>query len=506
MSIQHLYQKIQLFLKKMTKPTPKLAKIFALLSITSLIVIILLIQLPFLFQPFGPSSQGDTALWLLVGYNHFSDLGQIGWLGDPSGITNQPPVMGWLIFLFFKTFGVYDYSARIFSLVFSITSCVLLFAILHKRFGNTIAFLSTMLFVSHPLTLHVQLANVLMETPMIAFVLASWFCITYIKSSLGKHICASLFFGLALLTKFTAVYFLPIFLLGSQNKLSLRQLIYYATFSLALIGTVFLFQSQTILFLPDQRINIVKVFELSYWNQIWSVVNIFSLTSLFAIVLLGLFLRESRGMKPIILTVLAIFSANFLIFTESGTWEHHLFLFLMPLSVLGGKYVYSALSHVWKSLNRRGLSLKSCVALLILLLFTLNLVATVNTDTNEIVGSYDRDLYERVAIFVSQNVQEGDIVILSGYYHTSSFIEFYLKSDLNLPNIRLISFRNNSDIEKLLESSLNVTIYAVLHEEEDFAWNPNLYNQISTNFQILTTFTDNYSEENTINVYQLLEK
>ena len=117
-----------------------------------------------------------------------------------------------------------------------------------------------------------------------------------------------------------------------------------------------------------------------------------------------------------------------------------------------------------------------------------------------------RDVYKRSAFFVGQNVRQNDIVILSGFYPSSSFIEFYLKSDLNLPQISMISFRNSSYIEKLLESPLSVNVYAILHEEKDYAWNPNLYNMFSTDFQLLTTFTDKYSEETVIHVYQLLER
>ena len=183
-----------------------------------------------------------------------------------------------------------------------------------------------------------------------------------------------------------------------------------------------------------------------------------------------------------------------------------MFLFVLPLSVLVGKYAYSALSHVWNLLNKRVFNLNNLIALLILSLLTLNLIATVNTDTNEIIGCYDRDVYKRIAYFVDQNVRQNDIVILSGDYHRGTFIEFYLKSDQNLSHINMVSFRNSSYIEKLLESPLSISIFAILNKEEDSKWNPNLYNLISTDFQLLNTFTDKYSEENTFYVYQLLER
>lgn len=483
------------------------AKIFSLLLIIFVVSIILLMQLPLLFEPFGPNSQGDTGLWALVAYNHFSTFEQVGWLSDP--VVPQPPLMGWLIFLFFKAFGIHDYTVRLFSLIFSVTSSILLFAIVHHLYGRNVAFFSSVIFISHPLTLHVQLVNVLMEVPMITFILASLFCITCVKSYVWRHVSASLFLALAVATKFTAIYFLPIFLLGTENKHSAKQMIYYSLISMSVLGAICLFQSPDVISNFTWRINFNLLFQSNYWSNVYTITNQSSLFSLFIVILLSLFLSENKKSIPVLLSLLAIFGANFLFFTETGTWYHQLFLFVMPLSVLCGKYVYLSTIQVYESFKQGVIYLKHInpfknflTAILILLFFITALISTIDMDMRECIGCYDRDIYKRATFSVAKDLQQNDVVVLSGNYHVSSFLEFYLKSMLKSSQVDMISFDDSPSMQKSLNSSSRINVYTILHKEYDSKSNPDLYQQISANFRLLANFTDEYSIEHTIEVYQ----
>ena len=130
-------------------------------------------------------------------------------------------------------------------------------------------------------------------------------------NDLDTETLSTIFFSLAVFTKFTALYFLPIFLVRQDDKNSIKQMIFYSLFSIALVGTVFTFQSQNVLYGHYQtRVSFSSILQLSHWSEVYAVVNTTLLFNLLVITLLPLTLScrfsINHSLKPFFLTIFTV--------------------------------------------------------------------------------------------------------------------------------------------------------------------------------------------------------
>lgn len=462
----------------------------------SLLLVTLGLQLPLLFEPFGPNSNGDSGFWLLVGYNHFFAQEEAGWVGDTYGGVN-PPVFGWLTHFAFRIFGVHDYAARIFSLFYSMAVVVLLFGAVKNLFNEETVFISALIFALHPLTLWVQVINIYIEAPLAAFILGSLFFLTC-KNSKRNYALSIALMTFAFMLKFTALLFLPLNAFLVNKKYNAKHAFLYL-FSSAPLAYVSLKPSLAV----ADRWVFSLLFQASYWNHVWAKISYWFLPSLILLGLLGLFFNRKKT-APFLLTILVIVLFEFFLYTTSGTWEMHLFEFVIPLSVLGGNAIAQGLGWFY-SIYKRAFPLfksyKTLIAVLIMLLSLLTLWPAYRLGYGSWVGCYNRDLYKKSAIIVTQEIQPNALVILPADYHITALLEFYVRTEAKVP-INILSLHNTKNIEEHISQSSYA--YAILHESDSIHAS-SAYRYIALNFEVIQTIRDIYSVD-VLTIYRRVDR
>ncbi|MBE2271543.1 MAG: glycosyltransferase family 39 protein [Anaerolinea sp.] len=131
----------------------------------------------------------------------------------------EPPAGSFLLVLWtritggFDAFGFSTNSGRLFMLVCHLASIAFLYGITRKLTkSDTAAIIAALVFVFSPLTIGYQ-RRVLLENLMLPSLLASVYLIVGDRRRLTHYILSAFLFGLAVLTKFAAIGFLPAMLI-----------------------------------------------------------------------------------------------------------------------------------------------------------------------------------------------------------------------------------------------------------------------------------------------------
>lgn len=126
--------------------------------------------------------------------------------------------LGWLftsVWLFLTgglfTFGFSLYSARIFMLLIHLASTFFLYKITKKiTKADLAAFLTTLFFSISPLAIYFQ-RRLLLDNLMVFWILLSFFLILFARQRLWIFLLSAVTFGIAVLTKENAIFWLPLF-------------------------------------------------------------------------------------------------------------------------------------------------------------------------------------------------------------------------------------------------------------------------------------------------------
>ncbi len=135
-------------------------------------------------------------------YTYFYDHAPAGWM----------LIAGWIYLLpaRFHQFGMAINSGRVLMLLLHVISVALLYKVAKKLSGSdTAAFLTALIFSLSPLGLYYQ-RMVLLDNIMVFWLLMSLYFLTYNNGRLTNVLISGLLFGIALLTKENAVFFLPV--------------------------------------------------------------------------------------------------------------------------------------------------------------------------------------------------------------------------------------------------------------------------------------------------------
>lgn len=140
----------------------------------------------------------------------------------------------------FYTFGVTVNSGRVFMLLLHLASTFYLFKITKKISGKTLAAtIAVLLFSLSPLGIYYQ-RRVLLDNIMTFWTLFSLFLLTNTKSKLRFSVLSALTFGIAVLSKENAVFFIPAFIYVIYTKFNKHNRIFalveWLTITFALIS------------------------------------------------------------------------------------------------------------------------------------------------------------------------------------------------------------------------------------------------------------------------------
>lgn len=138
----------------------------------------------------------------LAPYTYFYDHAPTGWL----------MIAGWVYLLpgKFHQFGMAINSGRVLMLLIHVASVFLIYKIAKQMSGSGIAaFLTTLIFTLSPLAIYYQ-RMVLLDNIMVFWLLLSLYFLTHSGGRLMNIVASSFFFGLSLLTKENAIFFLPV--------------------------------------------------------------------------------------------------------------------------------------------------------------------------------------------------------------------------------------------------------------------------------------------------------
>lgn len=132
------------------------------------------------------------------------------WIADDySQTTAVAPLYGIFAYLTFKASGVSLFSVRLLSVVFSL-ACILLLYSLVKRCAPPLAVMAAFFFaLDHAFFMHSRLGQ--LDIIILAFLLLSFLCFMATQLGPWRFLLGGLSFAVACGTKFTAVYFLPVF-------------------------------------------------------------------------------------------------------------------------------------------------------------------------------------------------------------------------------------------------------------------------------------------------------
>ena len=154
-------------------------------------------------------SSGD-ACWHLSIARFMADNSKIPLL-EPLGreVFWEPPVFHVMAAAFYKIFSIFgnkatEFSMKFVSPIFGSLSLVLTFIIVKKFFGKKIAFYSVIFAAFLPISIFYSVISY-MESIMTFFVLLSIYLIMN-----NRHVLGSVAFGISLLSKYNAVFTLPL--------------------------------------------------------------------------------------------------------------------------------------------------------------------------------------------------------------------------------------------------------------------------------------------------------
>lgn len=233
---QTMKQKIKQFLQ-----TNKIEKLGIILSLT---IFILAHGYNMFHFPYYENDEGTymSQAWSLLKtgqlapYTYWYDHAPAGWI----------LIAAWVKLTGgFFTFGTSVNSGRLLILILNTLTCFFILRISKKLTGSSWgAIIGTIFFTLSPLELYFG-RRVLLDNIMIFWVFLALWIITNTKLKLRHIILSSIAFGIAVLSKENAVFFIPAFLyqISSQyhKKQKLQVLIYWITIAFSIISLYFLY-------------------------------------------------------------------------------------------------------------------------------------------------------------------------------------------------------------------------------------------------------------------------
>jgi 4-amino-4-deoxy-L-arabinose transferase-like glycosyltransferase len=124
-------------------------------------------------------------------------------------IWSVPPFYSWLVFAFFKVFGISDLSARLTSVLATICIVPFVYILAKELYDRNVAILSAVLFLFLPWVVLLS-GRVQTDMVMLAFMTASIACYVYAVNHQKSFLPFGIFFGLALFIKQPAFLILVI--------------------------------------------------------------------------------------------------------------------------------------------------------------------------------------------------------------------------------------------------------------------------------------------------------
>lgn len=172
----------------------------------------------------------------LAPYTYWYDHAPVGWMFIG--------IWGFLTGGFF-TFGTSVDSGRVFMLVLHLISSALLFYITHKISRSKLAAVIAVIFFSiSPLGIYFQ-RRVLLDNIMVFWVLVSWALLMTKVISLRKVMWSALAFGIAILSKENAIFFIPgfLYLLYTKGSIGHRRysIVLWITVMSMVVSSYFLY-------------------------------------------------------------------------------------------------------------------------------------------------------------------------------------------------------------------------------------------------------------------------
>lgn len=277
----------------------------------------------------------------LAPYTYFYDHAPAGWL----------LIAGWIYLLpgKFYQFGMAINSGRVLMLLLHVASVALLYKIAKRMSGSDVAaFLTVLVFTLSPLGIYYQ-RMVLLDNIMVLWLLLSLYFLTHNAGRLTNLVASGLFFGLSLLTKENAIFFLPV--LGYMVYLEVRNTYRYR---FALTGWLFTWSA---------LLSIYPLYALLK-SELFPAGSSFFLTgssgehvSLIDTWLWQLGRKESSILDP---------SSQFWVFFRLRWWPRDAFII--------GVGVFSVIANLWLGLNARRRYRQGLVAALLALSYGFYLV------------------------------------------------------------------------------------------------------------------------------------
>ena len=138
----------------------------------------------------------------------------------------------------FFTFETSVNSGRVFMLLIHMASAVIMYIIAKKLSGRSLpGILAVLLFSLSPLAIYYQ-RRVLLDNLMIFWVLLSMMLIVATKSRLRYIIASAITFGIAVLTKENAIFFLPVYIYAIYQKTAIKQRLFAIIKWLSITGVI----------------------------------------------------------------------------------------------------------------------------------------------------------------------------------------------------------------------------------------------------------------------------
>ncbi|NDJ59586.1 MAG: phospholipid carrier-dependent glycosyltransferase [Chloroflexi bacterium] len=193
--------------------TAKLQNRISLFLIITLVVVAVVVQAQNMFQfPYFQDLEGTNLsnAWALI---------ETGELSPYTYVYEEPPVGSFIISLWvavtggFNAFGFSLYSGRVLMLLAHLVTTALIFGITRKISKNDIAAaLATLIFIFSPLSSSLQ-RLVLLDNLMVTFLLLSFYMVLGEHRRLGHYLASAILLGMAVLTKGSAIGFIPAFII-----------------------------------------------------------------------------------------------------------------------------------------------------------------------------------------------------------------------------------------------------------------------------------------------------
>ncbi|MCW4028216.1 MAG: PQQ-binding-like beta-propeller repeat protein [Candidatus Bathyarchaeota archaeon] len=168
----------------------------------------------FVVLGWGPLWLADEQTYSQMAY-HMVRSGDylLPWTDGGLGIwTGKPPLLMWLMALSYQVFGVTNFAARIWSLLFGVLSLVAGYFLGKKLYNGTVGLLSVVVLGSF-LTFFAFATHAMTDGPLLFFILASVYLM--LQSQENPHsnryaVLAGVCFGLALMTKQIEALLIPL--------------------------------------------------------------------------------------------------------------------------------------------------------------------------------------------------------------------------------------------------------------------------------------------------------